>query len=299
MLFRVPTQLVRGFLMGAADLVPGVSGGTIALVLGIYERLIDNVRTGAGALGRLVRLDGAGAGRAVGRVEWSFLVPLLGGVVTAVLVLSSFLNDQLEERPEVMSAVFFGLIVGSVAVTWESLQNRDGARLAVLVATALVSAWALGLRGEAIDDPSLLVILGAGAVAICAMILPGVSGSFILVMFGLYEYVLDAVDQRDLTVMAVFGVGAVMGLGSFSTVLHWLLRHHHDTVLAVLIGLMVGSLRVLWPWPAGPDGIDESSLGAPESATLVPAVVGAVIGAVAVVGVAGLSRRSSGARVSA
>ncbi len=297
MLFRVPTQLVRGFLMGAADLVPGVSGGTIALVLGIYERLIGNVRTGAGALAHLARLDVSGARRTLGRVEWSFLLPLLGGVVTAVLVLSSFLNRQLEERPEVMSAIFFGLIVGSVVVTFEAMRNRDGVRMAVVVGAAVASAWALGLRGEAVDSPSLPIVLGAGAVAICAMILPGVSGSFILVMLGLYEYILDAVDERDLAVMAVFTVGAAVGLGSFSTFLHWLLRHHHDTVLAALIGLMVGSLRVLWPWPAGPEGIDESSLGAPESATLVPALVGAVVGAVAVVGVAGLSRRRDADRV--
>jgi putative membrane protein len=109
-------------------------------------------------------------------------------------------------------------------------------------------------------DPSLLLFLGAGAIAIVAMILPGISGSFILLMLGMYQAVLDAVNQRDLPVLAVFLVGAVIGLASFSALLNRLLRHHHDTVMAALIGLMLGSLRVLWPWP---DGADTAALSRP------------------------------------
>jgi putative membrane protein len=296
--FRVPAQLVRGFLMGAADLVPGVSGGTIALVLGIYERLIANIRTAAGSLGHLVRLDVSGAGQRLKKVEWAFLVPLLGGIVLAVFSLAGILDRLLTEQPEIMSAVFFGLVVGSVLVAWEALSKRDRPRMVVLVAVAAAAAWALGLRGEDITDPGLLTVLGAGSLAICAMILPGISGSFILVMLGLYEYILDAVHQRDLPVVAVFATGAVVGLALFSTVLNWMLRRHHDTVVAALIGLMLGSLRVLWPWPAGADGIDETHLGAPESATLAGAVLGALAAFVAVVGIAGMSRRKekAGAR---
>jgi putative membrane protein len=286
-------HVIRGFLMGLADIVPGVSGGTIALVLGIYERLISNIRRGSGALASLVRLKPAEFLLKLKEVDWVFLVALLGGILIAVVSMAGVLTTQLEERPEVMSALFFGFIVSSIYVSFQLVKSRDLIRLLVLVGSSAASFWLLGLRTGVVENPTLLMVFGAGALAICAMILPGVSGSFILLMLGMYEFVLDAVDERDLVVIAVFGLGAVVGLGSFSTLLNWLLRSYHDTVLAVLIGVMVGSLRVLWPWPADDLGLDQVDLGSPESATFWPALIAAVVGALLVLGLSRMSRESA------
>lgn len=289
------TTFGSGFLMGSADLVPGVSGGTIALVLGIYERLVANIRQGSRSASLLVRGSVRDALRSLRYVEWSFLAPLLLGVLTAVVVLARTLEHLLETRPVDLSAVFFGLIVGSVVVSVTELRERSLRIVAVVLVSAVATFVLLGLRSGRFEDPSLAVVLLGGALAICAMILPGISGSFILLMIGLYEFVLGAVSDRDLVVVAVFGAGTVVGLGTFSTLLNWLLREYREVVLAVLIGLMAGSLRVLWPWPAQPDGVGNTALGAPPAGDLLPAVGLAAIGAVVVVVVALVARRLSSA----
>ena len=286
------TTYASGFLMGSADIVPGVSGGTIALVLGIYERLVANVRQGSRALSLLVRGDGRDGLRAVRYVEWSFLLPLLAGILTAIVVLARALEHLLETQPVHLSAAFSGLIVGSVVVSATELRERSARVVGLVGLSAVATFLLLGLRTGRFEDPSLLVVLGGGALAICAMILPGISGSFILLMVGLYEYVLGAVSDRDLVVVAVFGVGAVIGLGSFSTLLNWLLTRYREVVLAVLIGLMAGSLRVLWPWPAG-EGVGDTTLGAPAAGELLPAIGLALGGAVFVVAVATAARALS------
>ncbi|MEO1064226.1 MAG: DUF368 domain-containing protein [Actinomycetota bacterium] len=288
---RLAAQLVRGFLMGSADVVPGVSGGTIALVLGIYERLVANVHQGARTLGRAVRLDLDGARREFLKVEWWWIVSLLAGIVAAVLALASLLDTLLEDHPEVMSAIFAGLVTASIWVAWGNLRNRDTTRLTIMAVTGVAAAVVLGFRTDATDDPAWWMLVGGGAIAICAGILPGVSGSFTLLMLGLYDHVIDAIDQRDLGTIALVGVGAVVGLALFSSGLDWLLRHHHDTVVAALIGLMIGSLRILWPWPAAAEGgIDEVSIAAPDSDTLVPAIIGFAVAAAVVVGIASMVR---------
>ncbi|MBW3621536.1 MAG: DUF368 domain-containing protein [Actinobacteria bacterium] len=289
----VATTFASGFLMGSADLVPGVSGGTIALVLGIYERLVANIRQGSRAASLLVRGSVRDAVRALGLVEWSFLAPLLLGILTAVVVLARTLEHLLETRPVELSAAFAGLIVGSVIVSAAELRERSPRILAIVVASTVATFVLLGLRSGRFEDPSLAIVLFGGALAICAMILPGISGSFILLMIGLYEYVLGAVSSRDLVVVAVFGAGTVLGLGMFSTLLNWLLTRFREVVLAVLIGLMAGSLRVLWPWPAEPDGVGTTALAAPPAGELLPAVGLAAAGAVLVVVVALLARRLS------
>lgn len=283
--------LVGGFLMGSSDIVPGVSGGTIALVIGIYERLIAQVRTGASALGRLARLDLAGATAEARLVQWRFVLPLGIGILAAIGLLSSGLEHLLEEQPILLSGLFLGLVTGSVVVAFREFEGGVGAReLGVMLVTAVVVFALLGLRSGRIDDPSLLVFFGGGAVAICAMILPGISGSFILLLLGLYDAVIGAVSGRDVAVVLVVGLGAVLGLAVFSTLLHWLLANHHDVVLAALVGLMAGSLRVLWPWPAGEDGVGTTALGAPGEQVL-PTVGLAVVGFVVVIVVARLGDR--------
>lgn len=260
--------------MGAADLVPGVSGGTIALVIGIYERLIASVREGSLALASLIRADFGKLRHHFRSVEWAFLVPLLAGILTAVISLARLLEHQLEANPEIMAGGFSGLVVGSVMIAWRLLRSPGPTHVAIALAVAAVLFLLLGLGGEStVSDPTLLAFFGAGALAICAMILPGISGSLILLLIGMYAPVLAAVNDREYLTLGIFVAGATIGLGLFSQVLHWSLRHHHDVVLAALVGLMAGSLRVLWPWP---EGVDSSALGAPAGQVLAVVTAGFV-----------------------
>jgi putative membrane protein len=264
-------NLLRGFLMGAADVVPGVSGGTVALVLGIYEKLVSSIRTGAAALGWLARGRVAAARSRLREVDWRFLLVLLAGIGLAVLTFARVIEHYLEEEPVNTAAVFFGLVAGSIVTAWPRVGDWTGRRLAAAGTVAVAAFVLLGLRSDEVADPQALLFLGAGAIAIVAMILPGISGSFILLMVGMYEAVLAAVNDRDAATLAIFLTGAVVGLASFSTVLDRLLRHRHDIVMALLIGLMTGSLRVLWPWP---DGTDTARLAAPDR-PLVPLALAA------------------------
>ena len=273
-------NILRGFLMGSADVVPGVSGGTVALVLGIYERLVSSIHAGSAALGNALRGRWVDMRRRLGEVEWRLLLPLLAGIGLAVVTLASLIDRLLEEQPQNTAAAFFGLVLGSIVIAWRQVRRWDSARIGTGIAVAIVAFVVLGLRGEALTDPSVVFFLGSGAIAIVAMILPGISGSFILLMLGMYQAVLDAVNDRDVAVLGVFLVGAVIGLAAFSTLLNHLLKTHHDTVMAGLIGLMLGSLRVLWPWP---DGADTAALSGPTD-PLVPALL-AVAGLMVVLGI--------------
>lgn len=246
----------RGFAMGAADIVPGVSGGTIALILGVYERLISSIRTGARSLSRLLRGDVSGFVTQFKAIEWTFIVPLLVGIGAAFVVLASIIDRLLQDEPEAMAGLFFGLVVASILVAWKLLSRRDSARIAVLVAVAVVAFFVLGLQSGAATSPPTLAFFFTGAIAICAMILPGISGSFLMLMIGMYTAFVGAVHDRELTNLLVFALGALAGLALFSTLLSWILERHRDTLLAALIGLMAGSLRVLWPWPNGVGAIE-------------------------------------------
>lgn len=284
--------------MGAADIVPGVSGGTVALVVGIYDRLIENVSTGAGALKSLVTADRAGVSDHLRRVEWVWLLSLLAGIGVAVVALSSVLERLLNDNPVEMGGLFFGLVVASAIVAFRLLSRIDATAVALMIGTGLVLFLLLGLRtdteaeslGNEVATAPLWAFFLAGAIAICAMILPGVSGSFILVMLGMYLEVLGAVNERELILLGVFLIGAVLGLSVFSTLLNWLLDRYRDWVLATMIGLMVGSLRVLWPWPGG---TNSTTLALPDGPILVPVLLAAV-GFVVVLGIELGSKRLAG-----
>ena len=280
-------NVLRGYLMGAADVVPGVSGGTVALVLGIYERLVHAIRNGSAALGSAVRGRFDDALRHLRSVDWRFLLVLLSGILLAVLSLARLIEHFLQEEPQNTAAVFFGLVAGSIVIAWRIVEEWTPPRLSTGAAAAAAAFVVLGLRTQEISDPGMALFFGAGAIAIVAMILPGISGSFILLMLGMYEAVLAAVNDRDLGVVLVFLVGAVIGLALFSTVLDKLLRDHNDAVMVILIGLMTGSLRVLWPWP---DGTDSARLGAPQG-VVVPLLLAAA-GAIVVLGLGKLSEQT-------
>jgi len=278
-----------GFLMGSADVVPGVSGGTIALVLGIYERLIGSIRSASSGIGSALRGDRAEARSHFIQVEWGFVFTLLLGILTAILTLAHFIEVQLEERPVVLAAAFFGLVVGSVIIASSLFKSRRPVHLALGLIVGILVFLLLGLGSEGgASDPGGWVYFGSGALAICAMILPGISGSLILVLIGMYDSVLAAVNDRDLVAVGVFALGAIVGLALFSQLLDRALKRAHDLVLAALIGLMAGSLRIVWPWP---DGVDSSALAAP-SDQLWQSAAAAAIGAAFVVVVALLARPS-------
>ncbi|HAP77945.1 MAG TPA: DUF368 domain-containing protein [Acidimicrobiaceae bacterium] len=276
----LPVTFIRGFTMGAADVVPGVSGGTVALVYGIYNRLINAIRNGARAMGRVAKGDLKGGLAMLKEVEWRFLLPLLAGILTAVATLSGVIESLLEDSPVEMAGLFLGLVLGSVVVAFRLLTSRDALRLAVMALATVATFVLLGLKEgtsedavQQISNPALWAFFGAGAIAICAMILPGISGSFLLVTMGMYAPVLASVTDRDLGNVAVFAAGCVIGLALFSQVLHWALSNHYNTVMAALIGLMLGSVRVLWPWPAG---VDSTALEAPADPVVMPLVLAAV-----------------------
>ena len=237
--------------MGAADVVPGVSGGTVALLLGIYARLIDTVRAGAGVLGALVRANGGEAWHRLRSFDWWFAVPLVVGIGAAVAALSSVIDELLTDEPEAMAGLFFGLVAASMAVAWKLL-DHSGAGLGLMaLAVGGLFFWMLGLQSGPVADPSAVVLFGSGVVAICAMLLPGISGAFILLMLGVYPAVIGAVDDRSWADLAAVGAGAVLGLALFSNLIGRVLERWHDPTLAVMASLLLGSLRVLWPWPAG------------------------------------------------
>lgn len=244
--------------MGAADVVPGVSGGTIALVLGIYHKLIDTVRAGARALGVLLKGDLKGFLARVRGIDWLFLAPLLAGVGIAIVSLASIIETQLHDNPEEMAGLFFGLVAGSVLVGLGLLTRRSNEHLIIMIGVGVAVFWLLGFQSGPVADPSPVVFVGAGALAICAMILPGISGSFILLMIGMYAAVLGAVHDREVVDLLLVAIGAVIGLALFSSVLGWVLERQFNRVMAMLIGLMLGSLRVLWPWPNGVGVIAEN-----------------------------------------
>ena len=253
----IAVTALRGFAMGAADLVPGVSGGTVALLLGIYDRFIGAIRGVAAIGGRLLRGDIAGARSRFKEADRVFVLPLGVGIVIAVFSLASLMERLLHDYPEEMAGIFMGLVLASLVATYLSVEPpAKKARLAFweLLLAAAVAAGVfvlLGFSATPQTDPSLLAYLGAGALAICAMVLPGISGSFLLLIVGMYAALLAAVDDIAVAQLLIFCSGAAIGLALFSTLLHRLLTNFRRPTTAVLLGLLLGSMRVLWPWPNG------------------------------------------------
>ena len=289
----VIANLIRGALIGVAEVIPGVSGGTLALIVGIYGRLIDAGATLVLAARRLLRLtrDEPGtraAGRTFATANWALLIPVGVGMVIAVILGARFIEPLLETHPEQMRAVFFGLVAAGIIVP-AGMVARLGRWRASEYLLALVAAGAAfvltGLPPTEIANPSLVVVFFAAAVAICALVLPGVSGSFLLLSVGLYAPTIAAVNDRNLAYLAVFALGAVLGLAVFVSVLRWLLAHRLRVTLVILSGLMLGSLRALWPWQD-----EDRGLLAP-SGTVLLIVVLAIISAAVVVGLVALERR--------
>ena len=276
-------NLVRGILIGIAEVIPGVSGGTVALIVGLYRKLIDAIADVVLAGRRLVTGQRREAVDLIKHLPWSMLIPVAVGMGAAVIIGARILEPLLETHPEQMRALFFGLVAAGVLVPLGILRRTAPGgiviKAGVLIVIAAVAAVILtGLPPATVTDPPLITVFFAAAVAICALVLPGVSGSFLLLSFGLYEPTITAVNERNLAYLAVFALGAIFGLAIFVSVLRWLLDHHTRITMAIIVGLMIGSLRALWPWQDGDRGL------LPPSSDIVSVLLLAVAGA-AIVGV--------------
>ena len=283
---RVLADVGRGLAMGAADVVPGVSGGTVALLLGIYDRLVGQIAHLSAAASQVLRGRLRSAASMTVRAEWGFLVALAAGIGIAILGLVEVVRLLIDEQPVGLSAAFFGLVAVTVVATRSQVSRWRVGLVGIFVAVGVGVFLLLGIRSGSVADPAWVVIVGAGALAICAMILPGISGAFVLLLLGLYDPITEAVSDRDVGTVVLFGLGAVIGLAVFSRLLQRLLDRWRDAMIAVLMGLMAGSLRVLWPWPVGDadsGGFGNAALGAPPASDVAVAVIAAVAaGAVAV-----------------
>ena len=239
--------IIKGLAMGAADVVPGVSGGTLAFILGIYERLLAAISNcNLAALRLLFR---GRVRQAWQQIDGTFLLCLFGGVLLSIFSLAGVITYLLAHRPIPLWALFCALIITALPHLCASV--RWNAWRLLLCALGVVFAVLVGMLTPRELEPQAWMFFVAGAVAICAMILPGISGSFILLMSGMYAPVLLAVTQLQLGILSLFMLGCIIGLLSFSRLLNWLLRHYHDASLALLIGVVIGALYRIWPWQAG------------------------------------------------
>jgi len=274
----------RGALIGTVEIIPGVSGGTVALIVGVYETLIASAGHLARGIGYAI-VDGvrgrgmSRAGREFAAVRWAVILPVGVGMVAAVVVASALLAPIVEAEPVASRALFCGLILASLVVPIRMVGGRWRPREYGLAALGVAVGFALTSLPQ-VDplEPPLPVVALAAAFAVCALVVPGVSGSFLLLAVGMYAPTLAAVNERDLVYLGVFVLGAMVGLGLFVSVLQWLLTHRRRVMLATMTGLMIGSLRALWPWQ------DDGVVQAP-GADLVPVLLLVALGAVTVGGV--------------
>ncbi|MCM1151919.1 MAG: DUF368 domain-containing protein [Alistipes sp.] len=236
---------LKGCAMGTADVVPGVSGGTIAFISGIYEELIESIRSvDLTALKLLARLRFADFWR---HIHGRFLLPLFCGIGVAIFSLARLMTFLLAHHPVAVWSFFFGLIVASAMLVARQVGRWNWQNIMALCIGIAVACW-IAVATPAETPETWWFVMLSGAIAVCAMILPGISGAFILLLLGKYQFILQAVGELNIPVLLVFMAGAVVGIVSFSHLLAWLLRRWHDPAVAVLMGFMIGSLNKVWPW---------------------------------------------------
>lgn len=237
---------LKGMAMGAADVVPGVSGGTIAFISGIYEELLGSISAVNTSLFRKFKEEGFAA--VWKEVNGNFLLALFAGIFMSIFTLAKVISGLLETQPILVWSFFFGLVLASILYVGKQIDSWNGKTVAILILGAFIAYYITTLKPVFSDEVSLAYIFMSGALAICAMILPGISGAFILVILGAYKSVLDAIEERDIKVLLTFAVGAVVGILSFSKVLKWLFSNYRNLTLAALTGFILGSLNKIWPW---------------------------------------------------
>lgn len=237
--------VLKGMGMGAADVVPGVSGGTIAFIVGIYEELIDSIKSIGGASLKLLFTGKiASFWKAINA---NFLLSIVAGIAISIFSLAKLITWLLTNQPILVWSFFFGLVLASTWFVSKDIKVWNWKTVLSYI-TGIVIAYYITVATPAETPSNLPFIFLCGAIAICAMILPGISGSFILVLLGKYFYIMEAVKTFNIPVMLTFVCGAAIGITSFSRVLSFALRRYHDVTIAVLAGFMLGSLNKVWPW---------------------------------------------------
>ena len=237
---------LKGMAMGAADVVPGVSGGTIAFISGIYEELLNSISSFNFSLINVFKNEGF---KSVWiKVNGNFLVSLFVGILISVLSLAKLIESMLENHPIVIWSFFFGLVLASIIYIGKQITKWTKGSVLCLILGAILAFYITTLNPMVSVNSSPWFLFFAGMIAICAMILPGISGSFILVLLGAYKPVLNALNTKDFVSIIIFLVGAVLGLLSFSRILKWLFSTYKNYTLATLTGFIIGSLNKIWPW---------------------------------------------------
>ncbi|MEN8857570.1 MAG: DUF368 domain-containing protein [Flavobacteriaceae bacterium] len=237
---------LKGMSMGAADVVPGVSGGTIAFISGIYEELLNSISSFNFGLIKVFKKEGIKA--VWEKLNGNFLAALFVGIFISIISLAKLIESLLENHPVLIWSFFFGLVLASIIYVGKQITKWNLGSFVLLILGALIAYYITTLNPMVSENSSPWFLFLAGMIAICAMILPGISGSFILVLLGAYKPVLNAVNNRDVTSVIIFMVGAVVGLLSFSKILKWLFANYKNYTLAVLTGFIIGSLNKIWPW---------------------------------------------------
>lgn len=244
-LFDYLLLLLKGMAMGAADVVPGVSGGTIAFISGIYEELLETINSVN--LGALKTLKNEGIKAAWKSINGNFIVTLFLGIGISIASLAKLISYVLEAHPILIWSFFFGLVLASILYVGKQVKSWNAGSIVSLIIGTGLAFW-ITILPPLSSSNELWFIFVSGMIAICAMILPGISGSFILLLMGSYQTVLGAVKDKEFFTIVVFMLGAIMGLLSFSKVLKWMFAKYHDLTIAVLTGFLIGSLNKLWPW---------------------------------------------------
>ena len=236
---------LKGIAMGAADVVPGVSGGTIAFITGIYEELQDTINSVN--FSALKKLKSEGLKSFWKHINGNFLVALFLGIAISIVSLAKLITYLLDHHSILLWSFFFGLIISSIYLVGKTIKKWDFKKVVGLIIGAGVAYYITIL--PPMENPNALwYVFLSGAIAICAMILPGISGSFILLLLGSYEMVLGAIKDVKLVIIAVFATGCITGLLSFSKLLSWMFKKYHDLTIAILTGFLIGSLNKIWPW---------------------------------------------------
>lgn len=247
---RNPAQylgvILKGVAMGAADVIPGVSGGTMAFILGIYEELINSIKEIA-SVNTIKEVFKFRILKLINDLPWMFLATLGFGILLSIFSLAKILKWILENHPSLIWAFFFGLVLASIFTVMKRIKKWGTAPVIGMILGAVGAYFLVGMLPSQTPETWWFVVI-SGAIAICAMILPGISGSFILLLMGKYQYILGAVTKHDFLTLFWFACGAAVGIVTFAQFLSWLFRHFHDITVAILIGFMAGSLRKIWPW---------------------------------------------------
>ena len=236
---------LKGMAMGAADIIPGVSGGTIAFISGIYEELIETINNVN--FEAIKKLKNNGIKSFWTHINGNFLIALLTGIAISIMSLAKVITHLLETHSQLLWGFFFGLIVASVYIVGKQVNKWDINNIIFLIIGSSIAFYITILNPMQNPDALWFVFL-SGSIAICAMILPGISGSFILLLLGSYEFILVAIKDFKLDVITIFGVGCITGLLAFSKLLNWLFKKYHDITIALLTGFLIGSLNKIWPW---------------------------------------------------